>query len=115
MPSEPDGTLAAPSSVIEDAHDAGLFVHGWTFRRENRYLSAGHRRGVNPNGAGDMVGEVRAFLAAGMDGFFTDNPDLGAQARSGRGAVTEAPLPRAPSLRRRASPLADATAGGRRR
>lgn len=30
-----------------------------------------------------MAGEVRAFLAAGMDGFFTDNPDLGAQAADG--------------------------------
>jgi len=27
-----------------------------------------------------MVGEVRAFLASGMDGFFTDNPDLGNEA-----------------------------------
>jgi len=26
---------------------------------------------------GDLVGELRAFIAAGMDGFFTDNPDLG--------------------------------------
>jgi glycerophosphoryl diester phosphodiesterase len=31
---------------------------------------------------GDLVGEIRAFLAAGMDGFFTDNPDLGVIAAS---------------------------------
>jgi glycerophosphoryl diester phosphodiesterase len=31
---------------------------------------------------GDPVGEIRAFLAAGMDGFFTDNPDLGVIAAS---------------------------------
>jgi glycerophosphoryl diester phosphodiesterase len=26
---------------------------------------------------GDLVGEIRAFLAAGMDGFFTVHPDRG--------------------------------------
>ncbi len=45
-----------------------------------------------PTLPGNMVGEVRAFLAAGMDRFFTDNPDLGAEAGStfgvgGRSAV----------------------------
>ncbi len=75
-----DGTLREPTAVIADAHDAGLSVHGWTFRRENRFLPAEYRRGTDPNAPGDMAGEVQAFLAAGMDGFFTDNPDLGAQA-----------------------------------
>jgi glycerophosphoryl diester phosphodiesterase len=27
---------------------------------------------------GDLPGEIRSFLDAGMDGFFTDNPDIGA-------------------------------------
>ncbi len=80
IPRNPDGTLGQPSPVIEDAHAAGLLVHGWTFRRENRFLPVDYRRGTDPNAHGDMVGEVRAFLAAGMDGFFTDNPDLGAEA-----------------------------------
>ena len=80
IPRKADCTLATPSAVIDDAHDAGLVVHGWTFRRENRFLPVDYRRGVDPNAPGDMIGEVRAFLAAGMDGFFTDNPDLGAAA-----------------------------------
>ena len=80
IPRNPDGTLAQPSPVIDDAHDAGLLVHGWTFRRENRFLPVEYRVGTDPNAPGDMVGEVRTFLAAGMDGFFTDNPDLGAEA-----------------------------------
>jgi glycerophosphoryl diester phosphodiesterase len=29
---------------------------------------------------GDLVGEIRAFPVAGLDGFFTDNPDLGVAA-----------------------------------
>jgi len=28
------------------------------------------------------VGEIRTFVAAGLDGFFTDNPDLGVAAVS---------------------------------
>ncbi len=80
IPRNADGTLGEPSPVIDDAHEAGLVVHGWTFRRENRFLPAEYRSGTDPNAPGDMVGEVRAFLAAGMDGFFTDNPDLGARA-----------------------------------
>lgn len=80
IPRNADGTLGQPSAVIGDAHDAGLVVHGWTFRRENRFLPVEYRRGTDPNAPGDMVGEVRAFLAAGMDGFFTDNPDLGVEA-----------------------------------
>ncbi|MBW3557724.1 MAG: glycerophosphodiester phosphodiesterase, partial [Actinobacteria bacterium] len=80
IPKNADGTLGEPSPVIGDAHEAGLVVHGWTFRRENRFLPAEYRSGTDPNAPGDMVGEVRAFLAAGMDGFFTDNPDLGAEA-----------------------------------
>lgn len=80
IPRRADGTLGDPSPVLADAHAAGLLVHGWTFRRENRFLPLDLRRGTDPNAAGDMVGEVRAFLTAGMDGFFTDNPDLGVEA-----------------------------------
>lgn len=80
IPRRSSDTLGTPSPVIANAHAAGLVVHGWTFRRENRFLPADYRLGTAPNAPGDMTGEVRAFLAAGMDGFFTDNPDLGAQA-----------------------------------
>ncbi|MFD2026016.1 esterase-like activity of phytase family protein [Promicromonospora aerolata] len=82
IPRNADGTLAAPSSVIDDAHAVGLEVHAWTFRRENQFLAADFRSSNDPNGVGDMVGEVQAFLDAGLDGFFTDNPDLGAAAVS---------------------------------
>lgn len=40
---------------------------------------ADYRRGPDPNVPGDMVGEVQAFLAAGMDGFFTGRPRISAQ------------------------------------
>ena len=77
------GHLLAPTSVIADAHRARLEVHGWTFRRENQFLPVEFRSGTDPNGIGDVAGEIRTFIAAGMDGFFTDNPDIGATAVAG--------------------------------
>jgi glycerophosphoryl diester phosphodiesterase len=80
VPRDGRDDLAAPAPVIADAHRRGLQVHAWTFRRENQYLPASFRSGTDPNAPADLVGEIRAFLAAGLDGFFTDNPDLGVQA-----------------------------------
>lgn len=82
IPRKADGTLGAPSAVIRDAHRVGLDVHTWTFRRENQFLPAEFRSSTDPNGIGDLVGEIRVFMEAGLDGFFTDNPDLGVAALS---------------------------------
>lgn len=82
IPRKADGTLGAPSTVIRDAHRVGLEVHTWTFRRENQFMSAEFRSSTDPNGIGDLVGEIRVFMKAGLDGFFTDNPDLGVAAVS---------------------------------
>lgn len=71
------GRLGAATRLVEDAHAAGLVVHGWTFRAENVFLPSDLQRGSDPAGRGDLVAELRAFLATGMDGFFTDQPDLG--------------------------------------
>jgi glycerophosphoryl diester phosphodiesterase len=76
IPREADGTLGAPTPVIADAHDAGLEVHGWTFRLENQFLPAEFRSSTDPNAAGDLAGEIRTFVAAGMDGLFSDHPDV---------------------------------------
>jgi len=46
------------------------------------FLPSQFRSGADREAPGDLVGEIRAFLAAGMDGFFTDNPDLGVIATS---------------------------------
>ncbi len=82
IPRDAAGNLAAPTGVIDDAHEAGLLVHGWTFRRENTFLPLQFRSSADPMAPGDMAGEVEVFLDAGMDGFFTDNPDLGSAAAS---------------------------------
>ncbi len=77
IPRTAGNRLGPPTAAIADAHAAGLEVIGWTFRRENRYLPVEFRRGTVLNDQGDLPGEIRVFLEAGMDGYFTDNPDIG--------------------------------------
>ena len=67
------GNLGEPTSLVADAHSVGLDVHIWTLRRENYFLPLGQRNGLNPAGHGDLVAEIKAFLATGIDGFFSDN------------------------------------------
>jgi glycerophosphoryl diester phosphodiesterase len=83
IPRTASGALGQPTNVIRDAHRRSLQVHGWTFRRENQFLPLDFRVGSDPNAVGDLVGEIDAFIGAGMDGFFTDNPDLGVAAARG--------------------------------
>ncbi len=68
-----DKRRLAPSTLIEDAHDAGLLVHTWTFRNETRYLSSDY--GDNP------VEEYLQFYCLGIDGLFSDFPDTAVSAR----------------------------------
>jgi glycerophosphoryl diester phosphodiesterase len=68
------GNLGAPTSLVADAHKAGLAVHPWTFRRENYFLPLAQKSGVDPRAIGDLESEIEAFLAAGVDGLFSDNP-----------------------------------------
>jgi glycerophosphoryl diester phosphodiesterase len=80
IPRNADGTLGSPTPVIADAHRAGLVVHGWTFRRENQFLPVDFRAGADPNAPGNLLREIRTYLRAGMDGVFSDNPDIAARA-----------------------------------
>ncbi|SIN73985.1 esterase-like activity of phytase family protein [Agromyces cerinus] len=77
IPRTATGTLGAPTTLIADAHAVGLEVHGWTFRRENAFLPTEFRSSADPAGIGDLAGELRVFLDAGLDGFFADNPAIG--------------------------------------
>lgn len=82
LPRNADGSLGPATSLIAEAHAAGLVVHGWTFRAENAFLPSDCRSGTDPAARGDLAGELAAHLQAGMDGFFTDHPAIGAAARS---------------------------------
>lgn len=72
IPRGPDMRLTSPTRLVADAHAAGLKVHPWTFRAENYFLPADHRKGEDPRAHGDLVGEIRAYLATGIDGLFSD-------------------------------------------
>lgn len=72
-----------PTSLVRDAHAAGLAVHVWTFRAENAFLPAVFRRGADPAAPGDLAAEIAAHLAAGIDGLFADQPDVVRTAISG--------------------------------
>jgi glycerophosphoryl diester phosphodiesterase len=65
----------APSSLIADAHKAGLFVHPFTFRDESEYLTKTYRD--------DPKAEYKAYFDLGVDGVFTDF------STTGRVALTE--------------------------
>ncbi|MDQ1920270.1 glycerophosphodiester phosphodiesterase [Massilia pseudoviolaceinigra] len=71
--------LGTPTSFVADAHAAGLKVHTWTLRPENPFLPPTMRRGnvASPSERGDAVAEITAYLNAGIDGFFTDDPAVG--------------------------------------
>ena len=68
------GNLGEPTTLVVDAHKLGLAVHPWSFRRENYFLPLGAKSGINPLAHGDLESEIRLFLAAGVDGIFSDNP-----------------------------------------
>lgn len=85
IPVLPDGHLGTPSPVIAEAHRAGLLVGTWTFRPENHFLPGEFRDGAG-DGARNPVGsqaEIRRYLAAGVDAFFTDDPAIGRLAVDG--------------------------------
>jgi glycerophosphoryl diester phosphodiesterase len=81
IPRDAAGFLTAPSSLVKDAHRAGLKVVVYTFRDENQFLPADFREGTDPNAKGDIFGEMQTFFEAGVDGIFADYPDTGDAAR----------------------------------
>ncbi|MES3030358.1 MAG: glycerophosphodiester phosphodiesterase [Pseudomonadota bacterium] len=76
-----DGALGPPSALVNDAHAAGLLVHPWTVRAENRFLPPKLRRGAGLADHGDAEAVFRALYAAGVDGVFSDFPGLAVAAR----------------------------------
>jgi glycerophosphoryl diester phosphodiesterase len=76
------GFLGAATTLVKDAHAQGLIVHGWTFRAENSFLPKDFQSSSDPLALGDLEGEIKGFLELGMDGFFTDQADIGVGARN---------------------------------
>jgi glycerophosphoryl diester phosphodiesterase len=67
---------------VADAHAAGLLVHPFTFRNENTFLPADLRRGEDAGAHGDAAAEYERFFALGVDGVFSDFPDVAVAVRT---------------------------------
>jgi glycerophosphoryl diester phosphodiesterase len=68
VPVNADGSLGTPTDVVARAHAARLVVHVWTLRADKEFLPAGYK--------GQAEAEVEHFRQLGVDGIFTDFPDI---------------------------------------
>jgi glycerophosphoryl diester phosphodiesterase len=73
VPAGPDGRLLPATSLVADAHAAGLLVHPWTFRSDGDFLA--------PEYKGDPGKEYDQFFSLGVDGLFSDFSDTAVKAR----------------------------------
>lgn len=79
----PDKTSLTGTSLLADAHAAGLRVGPYTFRAENQFLPPELRRGSGPDDFGDAFAEYALYYRQGVDAVVTDFPDLAVIARRG--------------------------------
>ncbi|MEU3553968.1 glycerophosphodiester phosphodiesterase [Streptomyces fragilis] len=81
VPRDAAGKLTSPTTLVADAHRAGLVLHPYTMRNENPFLPADFRRGGEPDAYGDALAAFSVYFDTGIDGVFTDQPDTGLLAR----------------------------------
>ncbi|MGY0022666.1 glycerophosphodiester phosphodiesterase [Streptomyces sp. cg35] len=81
IPKDAAGKLLEPTTLVKDAHAAGLILHPYTMRNENTFLPADFKKGTDPNAYGDAFGAFKAYFATGIDGIFSDNCDTALLAR----------------------------------
>lgn len=72
LPVSKAGMPGPSTDLVDRADRAGLFVHVWTLRADAPFLPAGY--------GGDAAAEVRRFRDLGVDGMFTDHPDVAVRA-----------------------------------
>ncbi len=76
VPVNADGSLGTPTDLVARAHAVGLLVHIWTIRVDKEFLPAGYH--------GHPEAEFEQFRQLGVDGVFTDFPDVAARSYAGR-------------------------------
>ncbi|HKV10282.1 MAG TPA: glycerophosphodiester phosphodiesterase [Thermoanaerobaculia bacterium] len=79
----PNKRLIVPArpGLVDDAHRAGLLVHPWTFRSDGPFLA--------PDYQGEPEREYEQFFALGVDGVFSDFPDVALRVRDAGEALAE--------------------------
>lgn len=68
IPATVEKRLKPATNLIADAHAVNLKIHAWTFRNEKQYLA--------PNYQNQPQTEYEQFFQLGIDGVFSDFPDL---------------------------------------
>ena len=76
VPRDSAGNLLQPTTLVSDAHAAGLAVHPWTFRDEDDFLPRDFR--------GNPHAEYELFFGLGVDGLFSDFPGTAVAVRGTR-------------------------------
>lgn len=82
IPKDANGNLTTPTTLVKDAHAAGLILHPYTMRNENPFLPTNFRKGTDADGYGDAFGAFKTYFETGIDGVFSDNPDTALLARA---------------------------------
>ncbi|MEC4017068.1 glycerophosphodiester phosphodiesterase [Streptomyces sp. H27-D2] len=82
IPRDATGKLGTPTTLVRDAHAAGLILHPYTMRNENTFLPLDFRRGTDPTAYGDAFGAFKIYFEQGIDGIFSDNTDTALLARA---------------------------------
>lgn len=82
IPRDSENRLGTPTNFVTDAHIVGLKVHPYTFRAENTFLPVEFRTADTTESAiGDLSAELRVYIDAGIDGLFSDQPDIPVRVR----------------------------------
>ena len=81
VPRSATGVSQTPTTLVRDAHQAGLKVVPYTFRNENAFLPAELRIGTDPAQYGNAFAEYDKYFRLGVDGLFSDNGDTAVEAR----------------------------------
>jgi glycerophosphoryl diester phosphodiesterase len=69
------------AELVRLCHDLGLKIFCWTLRAENKFLPRQWRDGLDPKQRGNWEGYFESIMATGVDGVFTDQPDLAGQVK----------------------------------
>ncbi|CAH0722631.1 unnamed protein product, partial [Brenthis ino] len=77
IPRDADNKLGEPTSFVANAHANGLKVHPYTYRAENVFLPKEYQsEDPSESARGNLAGEIQRYIDAGIDGLFSDQPDV---------------------------------------
>ncbi len=83
----PSKSMLASSDDVKAFHSAGLLVHPYTFRGSTTAVNRRPLDEKQANGStlrSGIISDIRRFIGFGIDGGFTDYPDLWKEATKGR-------------------------------